>query len=238
MFKFTTSWDDGDVLDKKLAVLLEKYGMKGTFYVTKSYRPQRLSEEEIKTLSQKHEIGAHTLTHPNLTNLPREEKKKEIDGSKQWLESVLGKEVSMFCYPSGRFDAESMAVVKESGFLGARTTVVGTVVADDTYRVGVSVQVYPFPLRWGAGPRHLLQPLFERAPALRKLGIGVGSMYSWQAAARAAFDAARERGGVFHLWGHSWEIEKYDMWNELEKLFAYCESKGGYTPVANSQALS
>jgi hypothetical protein len=25
-------------------------------------------------------------------------------------------------------------------------------------------------------------------------------------------------GGVFHLWGHSWEIEKYGLWKELEML--------------------
>lgn len=23
--------------------------------------------------------------------------------------------------------------------------------------------------------------------------------------------------GIFHLWGHSWEIEKFGLWNELEK---------------------
>jgi len=25
-------------------------------------------------------------------------------------------------------------------------------------------------------------------------------------------------GGVFHLWGHSWEIEKYGLWTELEEV--------------------
>ena len=26
-------------------------------------------------------------------------------------------------------------------------------------------------------------------------------------------------GGVFHLWGHSWEIEEQGLWNELEMTF-------------------
>jgi len=28
-------------------------------------------------------------------------------------------------------------------------------------------------------------------------------------------------GGVFHIWGHSWEIEKYKMWDELELFFKF-----------------
>ena len=31
----TTSWDDGNKLDIKVAELLDKYGMKGTFYIAK-----------------------------------------------------------------------------------------------------------------------------------------------------------------------------------------------------------
>lgn len=26
-------------------------------------------------------------------------------------------------------------------------------------------------------------------------------------------------GGCFHLWGHSREIEEYDLWNKLEMIF-------------------
>jgi hypothetical protein len=33
MIYVTTSWDDGHKLDMKLAVLLKKYGIKGTFYI-------------------------------------------------------------------------------------------------------------------------------------------------------------------------------------------------------------
>jgi hypothetical protein len=28
-----------------------------------------------------------------------------------------------------------------------------------------------------------------------------------------------KQNGVFHLWGHSYEIEKYKLWNELEEFF-------------------
>src|SRR3989338_7735324 len=57
MLYVTTSWDDGDTLDRKLGRLLSRYGVKGTFYVAKEYRKERLSEEEIRVLSKAHEVG-------------------------------------------------------------------------------------------------------------------------------------------------------------------------------------
>ena len=50
----TTSWDDGDVLDIKLSQLLDRYGVKGTFYVAKQFRVNRLSEDEIRQLGASH----------------------------------------------------------------------------------------------------------------------------------------------------------------------------------------
>ena len=26
--------------------------------------------------------------------------------------------------------------------------------------------------------------------------------------------------GCLHIWGHSWEIEKYNLWNKMEKIFS------------------
>src|SRR3989338_2072761 len=106
-FIITTSWDDGDALDVKLAQLLDRYNVKGTFYITRKYRETRLSENDIRDLSSRHEIGAHTLTHPNLRALSREAKKGEIQGSKEWLEQIIGKNVEMFCYPFGFYDKET-----------------------------------------------------------------------------------------------------------------------------------
>ena len=86
MLKVTTSWDDGDILDRRLALLLSRYNVKGTFYVSKSYRPKRLSDQDIEIIAKTHEIGAHTLTHPDLRTLSSAEQKNEISGSKKWLE--------------------------------------------------------------------------------------------------------------------------------------------------------
>jgi len=242
MLAVTTSWDDGDILDIKLADLLDKYHIKGTFYITKNYRKQRLSNEQIKDISKRHEIGAHTLTHPDLCKISLEGKKEEINGSKKWLEDVLGHEVPMFCYPSGSYNEESIQVVKDSGFLGARTVEFGRIdLSSNAYHMPTTLQVYPMPFRkldahhywWG----ELLQPFYQRVPKLRKLGVPLSSFRSFEVVARATFDVALQSGAIFHLWGHSWEIEKYGMWNEFERVLQFIGNQKDCEYVTNDHAL-
>ena len=33
-----------------------------------------------------------------------------------------------------------------------------------------------------------------------------------------SFDHVRAHGGVLHIWGHSWELERFELWNVLERL--------------------
>ena len=244
MLYFTTSWDDGHVLDRKLAELLDRHGVRGTFYVSQSYPDigELLSEEDIRELSVRHEVGAHTLTHPNLTTLEGRVRNEEILGSKQWLERVTDKVVPLFCYPSGLYTEEVRRAVLDAGFLGARTTQWPSVYLPATpFEMATTLPVYPLPFRKLAGGRlwwrKLLQPLFERYARYRVLGVPWWRMSSWQSAARAALDHACIHGTSFHLWGHSWELENYGMWGELELFLAYAASKSEVTFVTNSELL-
>src|SRR5207248_10640324 len=48
----TTSWDDGDPLDLRLAAMLSVRGLPATFYVPLSYRNRpRLSDNEMRELA-------------------------------------------------------------------------------------------------------------------------------------------------------------------------------------------
>ena len=89
----TTSWDDGHKLDLKLAKLLKKYGIRGTFYISPKNREFReedlLSDEEIIKLDRDFEIGAHTMTHPRLTKISEREAFNEIIDSKKYLENLI-----------------------------------------------------------------------------------------------------------------------------------------------------
>jgi hypothetical protein len=41
----------------------------------------------------------------------------------------------------------------------------------------------------------------------------------WATMASSLLTCISSQGGVFHLWGHAWEIEELNLWHELEWLF-------------------
>ena len=91
-----------------------------------------LDQEQARICLQEGiEIGAHTVSHPCLPKLPKEEWEKEIRGSKIELESVLGREVPFFAYPAGEFSAEVRDYVQQSGYRAALATGKRPVLSDD-----------------------------------------------------------------------------------------------------------
>jgi peptidoglycan/xylan/chitin deacetylase (PgdA/CDA1 family) len=68
------------------------------------------------------EVGAHTVTHPVLSELPLDAQCDEVRGSKRALESALGKPVQSFAYPFGArsdYTSGTVRVVEEAGFARA-----------------------------------------------------------------------------------------------------------------------
>jgi len=63
------------------------------------------------------EIGAHSCTHPKLTELSKDRLRCEIFTSKKNLEALLGAEVHTFCYPYGLENNEVRSMVKQAGFM-------------------------------------------------------------------------------------------------------------------------
>ncbi len=239
----TTSWDDASKLDLKIANLLEKYNLKGTFYVAPGDKRFSLSEREIKQLAKFQEIGAHSFSHPRLTELNHIEAEKEIVDSKEYLERVLGKEVKMFCYPFGKFNEEIKDLVKNAGFLGART--VGNFkihFPNDFFEFGATVHVYPFPFRKKDAHHYFfLRPLFDPIQQcfwpILKLKLPLKVFLSCSGLAKGLFDYVLKNGSVYHLWGHSWEIEKYGMWKELEEILEYIAHRKDVLYLTNSEVL-
>jgi len=56
-------------------------------------------------------IGSHTIHHPNLTLLDRQEQEAEIVGAKHQLQEGLGTDVDLFSYPFGLLNATSREIV-------------------------------------------------------------------------------------------------------------------------------
>jgi peptidoglycan/xylan/chitin deacetylase (PgdA/CDA1 family)/GT2 family glycosyltransferase len=69
--------------------------------------------------------GAHTRTHPRLTELEPAAAEQEVAGSRADLERALGTPVEHFAYPYGKRSPEVEAVVRRAGFASACGTVAG-----------------------------------------------------------------------------------------------------------------
>ncbi|MGI8437854.1 MAG: polysaccharide deacetylase family protein [Chthoniobacterales bacterium] len=73
-----------------------------------------MSAPELKTLAAEPLItlGAHTVSHCQLTARTPDEQGREIDGSKRQLEEFTGAGVAHFSYPYGSFNEETVALAR------------------------------------------------------------------------------------------------------------------------------
>jgi len=86
--------------------------------------PRCLTLEELISLrdSTVVELGSHTVSHPLLKSLAREEQQAEIAGSRERLEQMLGRRVDLFSYPYGgldAFDRTTARLVSDAGYVAA-----------------------------------------------------------------------------------------------------------------------
>ncbi len=236
---FTTSWDDGYAEDLQIAHLLDDHGCKGTFYVCPEpqHGEKMLTEDDMQNLSAHHEIGAHTMTHPNLTDIGANEARREIVESKEWIEGITHKECAMFCYPKGDCNEQIAQMVREAGFKGSRTVEQFAFRGDDSFLLPTSVHIYPFPLRPVLN-RRCLDPFRRAKPHLKEMGIPTYKCLGWLKLAKALFTHAHETNQPwFHLWGHSAEVEKFGMEKHLRKFLQFVSSHEGIQHAPNSSLV-
>ena len=105
--------------------MLKKYNAKGTFFIITEkpdHDPNYATWDQIKEMAEDgQEIGSHSKTHPNLSNLSFEQIQEELRESKKKLEEKIQKPIISFCYPAGEYDNRVLKIVKEE-YLFARTT--------------------------------------------------------------------------------------------------------------------
>lgn len=90
-----------------------------------------MTSEEVKALRQAGmQIGAHTVSHPILARMTDGQARQEIQGSKRFLEQLLGERVGLFAYPNGKpgedYTPQSVDLVRSLGFDAAVSTQWGT----------------------------------------------------------------------------------------------------------------
>jgi hypothetical protein len=211
-----TSWDDGHPSDLRLADLLMRHGLRGTFFVPGRNVEGRatMTAPDIARLAKLgFEIAAHTADHVRLDSLDEAQAARQIGDGKKFLEDAIGAQVRGFAYPGGWPGRHGRALAAKR-FDYARTTRMFRLDAGtDPFAVPTTMQFFPH------GPAPLLRNLLRGGdlgtrlgPALRRIGTG-----DPVSATGALASLAASRDGVFHLWGHSWELDALDLWGALDQ---------------------
>lgn len=87
-----------------------------------------LSWNEIKKMNKKGiDFGAHTVTHPILTNITLDKAKMEILNSKNCIEENLETKVKSFAYPNGDSNKNLSSLISKLGFCCSVTTEPGSI---------------------------------------------------------------------------------------------------------------
>ncbi len=203
---FTLSSDDGVTQDKRLTGLMRKYGIRGTFYLNSGLmgeknslvldgmrvRQDRLKREEINKVYEGFEVAAHTFTHADLTKLSSCKAAYEIEEDKKELEDLLHVPVAGMSYPYGAYNKEVIKIAAEQGMAYARTVkCTGSFDLPEDFLVWNPTCHYRDEKRMDLGKEFL---------------------------SAKADDAVR---GLlcFYVWGHAYQIDAYNDWENLEKFF-------------------
>jgi len=233
----TTSWDDGHPLDLRVAERLARRGMRGTFYVPLRYHAvPRMSPSAMRHLhAMGMEIGSHTVSHPRLSEVNDDIAFREMRESRDALEDLLGEPVTSFCYPEGKLRPGLIGLAAAAGYTLARTTLAfRNSLAFHPLAMPVSMQLYPHsPAILG---RHaLLEGNFAGLAAW----IGRFGCVSDPARLTARMHSdLRARGGILHLWGHSWELEQNGLWPLLDRVLDVIAREQGVEHVTNHGVLA
>ena len=206
---FTMSYDDGRMEDDRLARIMRKNGVKGTFNINTAlfygedrpdpaekplHRRMRKSEflrfaEEFKDIA---EIAVHTRTHPALATLTSPQIMEEIVEDRAEIEEMLDTICRGMAYPFGDCNDTIVRVAESCGIAYSRTT--------------VSSKDFAVPRDW----LRLPATCHHRNPELFDLA---DRFFSYE----EKFNVAPK---LFYLWGHSYEFDDYDNWDLIENFLA------------------
>lgn len=205
----TLSYDDATRQDIRLIALMKQHGLKGTFNISTGilapegmvYPPgtihQRLGKNEISEVYGRSgmEVAVHGHTHSYLDQLPVNLCFEEIAENRMELEQQLGILVRGLAYPYGRYQDELVKMLPMLGISYARTT--------------VSSGHFGIPKDW----LRLEATCHHRDPQLMDL------------AGEFVETEIRKDPWLFYLWGHSFEFDRDNNWEVIERFASRAGSR-------------
>ncbi|MCO5184366.1 MAG: polysaccharide deacetylase family protein [Anaerolineae bacterium] len=107
--------------------ILQQHGFKATFFVITGPidqgAEQYMTWEMVEQMSQAGmRIESHTVTHPQLAGMERDDQYFQIQSSQQTIADHIGYTPRFLCYPGGFYDETTIDVLRELDMWGAVTT--------------------------------------------------------------------------------------------------------------------
>jgi peptidoglycan-N-acetylglucosamine deacetylase len=114
-------------------------------------------------------------------------------------------------------------MIRSAGFVGLRTV---ELLSIDAPRLTQGLMLLPTTIQAHPHQRSTYARNMGRRLGIRNLFLYIasGCHTNWAELAISLAELVSVRGGVFHLWGHSWEIERTGQWNQLEHVLKIISS--------------
>jgi peptidoglycan/xylan/chitin deacetylase (PgdA/CDA1 family) len=118
------------------AQVLAEHGLPAAFFVPTAFvdtdrvfswdaslpRLSNLTWDDVRQIARLgHEIGSHSVTHPNLSTLTAEEALREMRDSRKTIENELGQPIRWFAYPYGGVEngrPDLVSLTEQAGYEG------------------------------------------------------------------------------------------------------------------------
>lgn len=208
----TFSYDDGVTQDIRLIEILNRYGLKSTFNLNsellgrdgsleikgKKISHVKLKPNEVAKVYKGHEIAAHTLTHPDMTEMAASEVIWQVERDRLNLGELAGYEVVGMAYPGSQPNYNSRIaeiIEKNTGVKYARTTICSNDFSPQR-------DLYEFHPSSHHSDWSKLYDLAEKFTAL---------------------NPTSEK--IFYIWGHSYELDINDEWDKFEEFCKFISNR-------------
>ena len=216
----------------KVANILRSVGVKGVFFVNTGTIRGEDDQELIGELAKYHEVGSHSHSHLDLTQLPLEEALHDLLKSSEVLYELAGRYVSSFAYPYGRYNDKVIEAVRRAGFTIARTVEVNPPLTEIKDPLRLPTFFHDYPLTSKRLVYEVLKSLLMGRLYIAKL---------WQVMLtekrRGLFETAksllnftastyRSKDVLLVFLFHPWMIEKMKAWKAFEEVALLAKSVG------------
>ncbi|MCY6959512.1 polysaccharide deacetylase family protein [Clostridium brassicae] len=141
------TFDDGYVDNYTEAYpILKKYKFKATIFLISDTigQPYALKENQIREMYDNNiDFQSHTASHYELSGLSYQKQLNELIRSKEAISKLLNKNVDFICYPSGKYNADTIKACKSAGYKMGFTTKPGYAKQSDGLYTLTRVRMFP-----------------------------------------------------------------------------------------------